>query len=716
MDVIPGIVSSRAVAACRALLGIGGLVLVVSAAMASPPRAILGGQAVIGWSVDDSVAACPAGDSVAAAHPSRARVRVTLQHDVGGNLEPWAGVPPESIWAQPGAAGGNAGVNDQSTRVYADDSTDAAGVTRITLVSLSGCGTVSVTLTVFGEALATFPIVVRSADSNGDGRVDGSDTPCDLDYDGTAGAADAALAAPHAQHTHRQALFGTLVRRTNLCEDCCPFCYGDVPNTIGESTVSWSPDGRHLAFTIHTPPDGDCAVFIVPSDPRDGDAPAQFTFPASGVHDYDPAWSPLGTEIAFGRADNTIWVKGIPGINPDTSLRLVTRHNDGTALERGDLTPAFSPEGEWIAFARKTSEAGHYEIWKTPANGDTTRRVQLTFESDGDDLYPQWSSDGVWIVFDRVRAGQHGAWRVPAAGGAAEPVADPGGGWMASTPAFSPDGAALLAGMGDATGAATFALPGTLAHLTLPSAYAVGSYAGFAVPGTDPVLSPRLSPDGTRLALRTEQLYAARRNMSAPPRITALAGQPIADATPFVEVNALPGATIDFRADAVDPEGDPITWSAAPLRPGMAFDAQTRTFTWTPDAGDAGATYPVRFQATTPSGGADYAIARIRVDDFTDGGRPRTPTLLRLWSEPNPFDRGARILLELPSAGDVAVEIYDTAGRRVRDLLRRALPAGRHTLQWDGADAAGRALPAGVYLCRVRADVGCQELRMVRLR
>jgi FlgD Ig-like domain len=59
------------------------------------------------------------------------------------------------------------------------------------------------------------------------------------------------------------------------------------------------------------------------------------------------------------------------------------------------------------------------------------------------------------------------------------------------------------------------------------------------------------------------------------------------------------------------------------------------------------------------------------------------------------------IVYQLDRAGQVSAAIYDTAGCQVRSLLTgESIPAGSHTLQWDGLDREGRPLPAGEYeLC-----------------
>ena len=682
------------------------ILLCAAFAIAAPPAAA---QPDVTWSFADSISACPAGDSVAAGHPARLRVAVTYRQAPGGVPAPRVGAPPESIWV---AWAGGQGVlaNDQPGRAYADDSTDATGSTRVTVPSFSGCGTFAFSLHVSGVLVGSGVARVRSTDSDGDGAVT-AESACDLDWDGAITGADAALRDAHLTHSHRAALFGTLVRRTNLCDTCLD----ESPGTLGESTVSWSPDGRRLAFTIHLPPDGRCAAFVVPSDPADGDELVQLTFPDELIHDYDPAWSPRGDVIAFGRSDNTIWSKGVPGLAADTTLHLVTEHHDGTSNDRGDLAPSFSPDGEWIAFSRKSTGATHWEIWKTPANGDTTRRVQLVTDAGGDDFYPQWSTDGAWILYERITSEGVGVWKVPSAGGTPVAVLLPGSGLRASTPAFSPDGAAIACAVGPPLDHETRTLDATLGGLTLPTPRAVAGYPGYSVEGDFPVLSPRWSPDGTRLALRTGQLWAARRNTSLPPRIVSVDGIAPDPQRPVIARNAPAGATLSFTVRADDPEGDPVRLDAFFLRAGMAFDAGTGVFTWTSPESLAGERAVVRFQATTPSGGSAYVLVDLAVGGVTGVGPHGAPVLSLGAPRPVPFTAAVRVPLTLARDTRVTAEVLDAAGRRVCVLADGMLVAGVCELTWDGRDARGRSAPPGLYHLRVRAGEERAGRKLVRL-
>ena len=71
---------------------------------------------------------------------------------------------------------------------------------------------------------------------------------------------------------------------------------------------------------------------------------------------------------------------------------------------------------------------------------------------------------------------------------------------------------------------------------------------------------------------------------------------------------------------------------------------------------------------------------------------------------PNPARAGMDVAWTLPSAADVALCVFDAAGRRVAVLAHGPRGAGEHRLRWDGRDADGRRLPPGVY--RLRLLVG----------
>lgn len=77
------------------------------------------------------------------------------------------------------------------------------------------------------------------------------------------------------------------------------------------------------------------------------------------------------------------------------------------------------------------------------------------------------------------------------------------------------------------------------------------------------------------------------------------------------------------------------------------------------------------------------------------------PVALRLQLQgaaPNPFNPQTEIAFTLPTATAARLWIADVRGRRLQDLVDGPLPAGRHTVVWDGRDRAGGAAASGVYL------------------
>lgn len=81
-----------------------------------------------------------------------------------------------------------------------------------------------------------------------------------------------------------------------------------------------------------------------------------------------------------------------------------------------------------------------------------------------------------------------------------------------------------------------------------------------------------------------------------------------------------------------------------------------------------------------------------------------TPAMWRLLgNRPNPFNPRTRIRFELARPGDVSLSVFDARGRRVRELVGRALPAGSHDLLWDGEDLSGNPQPSGVYFYEIRS-------------
>ncbi|CUU04209.1 Por secretion system C-terminal sorting domain-containing protein [Candidatus Kryptobacter tengchongensis] len=78
---------------------------------------------------------------------------------------------------------------------------------------------------------------------------------------------------------------------------------------------------------------------------------------------------------------------------------------------------------------------------------------------------------------------------------------------------------------------------------------------------------------------------------------------------------------------------------------------------------------------------------------------------------PNPFNPYTTIKFELPVASSVRLELYNSAGQKVKDLFVGELPAGYHEVRVDGRD-----LSSGVYFYVLRANdfVGIKKMVLVK--
>jgi hypothetical protein len=83
---------------------------------------------------------------------------------------------------------------------------------------------------------------------------------------------------------------------------------------------------------------------------------------------------------------------------------------------------------------------------------------------------------------------------------------------------------------------------------------------------------------------------------------------------------------------------------------------------------------------------------------------------------PNPFRSDTRIEYEMAVPGLVELLVLDTHGRLVKRLAGGTIEAGIHTVRWDGRDAEGRAMPAGVYRLRIRSGSDVRSVSMTLTR
>jgi len=124
------------------------------------------------------------------------------------------------------------------------------------------------------------------------------------------------------------------------------------------------------------------------------------------VYDAAPSFSPDGSALVFtssrrgGRDD--LWTQ------PMSEGKLTGAPRPLTDLSGSVNTPAYSPDGKWVAFKREVS--GGREIWVVPAIGGMPERFS---DGSGRDLHPAWSPDGTWLAFVSERGAESHIWTAP---------------------------------------------------------------------------------------------------------------------------------------------------------------------------------------------------------------------------------------------------------------------------------------------------------------
>ncbi len=83
---------------------------------------------------------------------------------------------------------------------------------------------------------------------------------------------------------------------------------------------------------------------------------------------------------------------------------------------------------------------------------------------------------------------------------------------------------------------------------------------------------------------------------------------------------------------------------------------------------------------------------------------------------PNPFNPSTTIAFETPANGHVRLDVFDVRGQLVRHLVDESMPAGAHSIVWDGRASDGNVARSGVYFCRLEANGRSEARKMVILK
>ncbi len=148
------------------------------------------------------------------------------------------------------------------------------------------------------------------------------------------------------------------------------------------------------------------------------------------------------------------------------------------------------------------------------------------------------------------------------------------------------------------------------------------------------------------------------------------------------------------------------TW----MRVSIAKDVAPDDYPWNGSAAMPGGTF---------SGGEteDYAVNVLPLTTGVgDGDGAESGALWFGAPVPNPARDDLSLNFSLPTAAEVSIAAYDLAGRKVAQIESGARSAGVHAVRWNFRDAAGRELPAGHYVLKLRVGDSTLVRRAIHVR
>jgi TolB protein len=198
-------------------------------------------------------------------------------------------------------------------------------------------------------------------------------------------------------------------------------------------------DSQKLGFGPHVSPDGQWLAYFAPSeqavqlyrlsDGRNLMVPSQMGEP--------PAWSPRGDAVAMS---NILFMGERTAVHlfrvdvDSNSVTDISVAPNAVVPNAGDENvddgaPDWSPDGEWIAFRRRSPAAAmSAQIWVMRRDGTQAR--QLTDDEYYDHSGPTWSPDGRTLAIQRFPLDElnasPGIWRLDVATGQLRELVTPG--------------------------------------------------------------------------------------------------------------------------------------------------------------------------------------------------------------------------------------------------------------------------------------------------
>ncbi len=167
--------------------------------------------------------------------------------------------------------------------------------------------------------------------------------------------------------------------------------------TEGACQPAWSPNGKIIAFIspCFSKQIDYARAHIYLLDLEVGGNPTLAPIPSDPAGDYDPTFSSDGKKLAFTSLRKNL----TPNIFVyDFNTNRLTNYSAEDKIERH---PAWSPDGEWLAYVRGSANT---EIWIVRYSSG--QRERYTVASQNINAWPAWSLDSKMLYYTQFENGQ----------------------------------------------------------------------------------------------------------------------------------------------------------------------------------------------------------------------------------------------------------------------------------------------------------------------
>lgn len=222
---------------------------------------------------------------------------------------------------------------------------------------------------------------------------------------------------------------------------------------------------------------------------------------------------------------------------------------------------------------------------------------------------------------------------------------------------------------------------------------------GLAPPRDDYIFAVNFTPPAGEWLLKTIRYFIVTPRGPVGVRVYEDVGEPGTDLVEMFEVE--PGAPgwfdVDMREHLITVNEDFFVgydFLSTDNNPALGGDQEGNGRSWIYTPG----TDWIEEEYTT------YFIRAVITDEVGVDEGLSTELLVEIHHLPTIITGFTRIEYSLTRPGREELTLWDSSGRQVRTLSEGYRTAGHHTVEYDGCNTSGHALPRGVYFLRLKVE------------